>query len=140
MRIVAVSRAASLLAAALVVAAVPLEGQAQEQATVVRCEELTASPAALLGFAEGYAAGRGFRFGAGARDDIRTSLARASTELQGLPSDACAQRLNEARQNLGRFINAMIAAAKSPPGPQAIIGEQTFASARASLCPLWPIC
>ena len=101
----------------------------------------------LFAYAHNYAASRGYRFGSGADVMLRERLANLS------PVELDAARLDEAKRNIERFVDAMIAASNEIPNysdrspaitgetrSSGIIGEQTFAIALRRMCPIWPIC
>jgi hypothetical protein len=97
----------------------------------------------LLGYAEGYAAARGYRLGQGAEFDFSRAMDLAAARMLNNPRDQCLRSLSEVHINTERYINAMIEAARTIPGysqrSPGVIGEQTFAAARR-ICPLWPFC
>jgi hypothetical protein len=78
----------------------------------------------------------GVDLGAGAGQDFESAIKTAVEDIeQGKKTVA------DADLNFGRFIDQMVAAAKTIPGYQAeFIGEQTYAAAMSKLCPLWPFC
>lgn len=98
----------------------------------------------LFAFAREYAASKGYRFGSGADVMLRNATAQANQEITGLSAYEREVRTAEAKKNIARFIDAMIAASHEIPGyseqSPGVIGEQTFEMARRRLCPLWPIC
>jgi|SRR5215203_2727936 len=106
----------------------------------------------LLHYANWYVASRGYRFGPGAENDITWMTKTAAQQIHsglspGLPglSDPELDRefkTRTAEAAFSLFIDQMIAAWPEvySPGDPAIVGEKTFAKAKAKLCPLWPIC
>lgn len=98
----------------------------------------------LFVFTQEYAASKGYRLGPGASVTLRNATGRAMQEIAGLSADEREGRMAEAKKNIARFVDGMIAAAQQIPGyadrNPGVIGEATFATAARWLCPLWPIC
>ncbi|MEL6798706.1 MAG: hypothetical protein AAFO80_02410 [Pseudomonadota bacterium] len=93
----------------------------------------------------------GYRFGDGAEQDIRGLCQKAASELgrnvigiAGIRSAGGEVKLRQSEVALEVFVEEMVKAAQAQPGYLAtnsnVIGEQTFAVALRSLCPIWPIC
>jgi len=98
----------------------------------------------LFRHAEKYAASKGYSFGDGAHVMLNQVAQRGEAEIALLPPEKRQEKVEEARANFERFIDAMIVASKEIPGYEAAspgkIGEQTYARAKNKLCPIWPIC
>ncbi len=116
---------------------------ASAQQPSINCKDRGALEADLTGYAGRYAASRGYHFGQGAEGLIANAMQQAANQLSQLSQVQCQQGILEARRNIHRYVDAMIANAradasysKQNPG---VIGEQTFAAARR-LCPIWPFC
>ena len=95
----------------------------------------------FLGYAEGYAASRGYRLSNVSRGDIFQRLLKHADVIR---KDPKAQ--DHTKTALARLIEAMIAASDvrrgdpRVPGTLGRLGEDTLSAAVTSLCPLWPIC
>ena len=79
-----------------------------------------------------------FGFAPGCENDVKNLTTNAANTLanEGYLSDP--ERLNIAEQNIERFIKEVIDEARRKGYDQ--LHEDTFAFARARLCPLWPLC
>jgi hypothetical protein len=105
-------------------------------------------------FADLHAARLGFRFGSGSAQLMDGLVDRAVDAVGAVPDGRREVAIRQAEAALGVFVETMVATAQQrlalePPaaadGAEAvegrkIIGETTFAAARLSLCPCWPIC
>ena len=104
----------------------------------------------LKSFAESYARQRGFHFGEGAENDIRTMARQAVQQFEFKFSDETKRaRMEESflrmsEQQFVFFIDAMILAREEVYDEarmrQNLLGEDTYRKARDWICPLWPIC
>lgn len=94
----------------------------------------------LFQFAQGYALGRGFKFGEGANSQLQYSL----TVYSNAKSSLTDSKVAEAERGIVRFVDSMIEARQfvyaADKLQSNIIGEDTFAWAKNKLCPIIPIC
>ena len=113
-------------------------------AGVAPVEFAQSGPDELFAFARDYAASKGYRFGTGADVMLRNRTGLAVQEMADLSALQRKEKTTEAKRNIARFIDAMIAASKEIPGyaerTPGVIGEQTYDRAERRLCPIWPIC
>ncbi|MCP5421186.1 MAG: hypothetical protein H6969_11960 [Gammaproteobacteria bacterium] len=111
---------------------------------VAQLVPLESSSDELFAFAQEHASSKGYRFGSGADVMLRNKIMLATQNMMSLPASQRKATTAEAKKNIARFIDEMIAASKEIPGYSTrnpgVIGEETFTKAASQLCPLWPIC
>ena len=98
----------------------------------------------LWAFAQTYADSKGYRFGPGASDWLRQATVDGLREIETSAPAARKKKVDEGKENIARFIDAMIRASREIPGYSGrhpyVIGEETYMKAQGWLCPIWPIC
>lgn len=96
-------------------------------------------------YANFFVASRGFKFGSGVQDMFDNNLAAmAAAELVKEDPPRFERNRDEIRRSIRKIIDRMIIESENIPGYSAknprTVGEDTFASAMAFVCPLWPFC
>lgn len=99
-------------------------------------------------YANNYVNSKGFRFGSGAAQYIRSMAQHAAQNILNPPHEHLGTSMNRlteiAEQKLTQFIDQMILARPKVYNEmelkEPIVGERTFAWAKNIICPMWPIC